>query len=412
MTEKLDGKTKFTDTRLLALSPPETGRAYYTDTTQPGLRLQITSTGTITFQCRAWSSEHKRPITRTLGRYPTLPIATARKLAAEALARIQRGADLGQERRDKQAEQTLNAAFRRHMNEYAAAHNREKYRITTEGIYRQHVQPALGSKKVSEISPAMIEAWHRGLLAKKRLRGEGTISKATANRALAAIRSLYNHTLPSLPNPAAGCKQFRETSRARFLQPAELKAFFAAVAEEPNHDMAEYFMLSILTGARRANVLGMRWADLDFNLALWTVPADESKNHEHLQIPLMPEAVAILQERKRRAASIFVFPSHGKTGHLQEPKRGWQRICKHAGLKDVRIHDLRRTMGSYMTIGGASTAITGKALGHKSQQATAIYTRLNLDPVRSSMETAVGLMLATSKLPEEEKIILMGASKK
>jgi len=50
---------------------------------------------------------------------------------------------------------------------------------------------------------------------------------------------------------------------------------------------------------------------------------------------------------------------------------------------------------------GASSTIVGKTLGHKSPEATAIYTRMNLDPVRSSMETAVKAMLATKELPDK-----------
>lgn len=92
------------------------------------------------------------------------------------------------------------------------------------------------------------------------------------------------------------------------------------------------------------------------------------------------------------ASSVFVFPSHGKTGHMQEPKRGWTRILERAGLDSVRLHDLRQTMGSYHTTSGASTAIVGKTLGHKNPNCTAVYARMNLDPVRDAMEKAVALM--------------------
>jgi integrase len=73
---------------------------------------------------------------------------------------------------------------------------------------------------------------------------------------------------------------------------------------------------------------------------------------------------------------------------MEEPKKGWHRITSRAGLKNLRIHDLRRTMGSYQAIAGASLTIIGKSLGHKSPQSTAIYARLSNDPVRASMEAA------------------------
>ena len=89
----------------------------------------------------------------------------------------------------------------------------------------------------------------------------------------------------------------------------------------------------------------------------------------------------------------WVFPSFSsKTGHLADPKRAWKRILEKAQIQDLRIHDIRRTLGSYQAITGASLPVIGKSLGHKSSQATQIYSRLNNDPVRQSMEKAIGLM--------------------
>jgi len=69
-------------------------------------------------------------------------------------------------------------------------------------------------------------------------------------------------------------------------------------------------------------------------------------------------------------------------------------------LKNVRLQDLRRTMGSFQTITGASTAIVGKTLGHKNPNSTAVYARMHLDPVRESMETSVAAM----ETPVEKKV--------
>jgi integrase len=75
----------------------------------------------------------------------------------------------------------------------------------------------------------------------------------------------------------------------------------------------------------------------------------------------------------------------------------------------VRLHDLRRTLGSWQTMTGASSTVVGKILGHKSQASTVVYARMNLDPVRDSIKTAVEAMLATRELPE--KIVKIGGDK-
>jgi len=78
---------------------------------------------------------------------------------------------------------------------------------------------------------------------------------------------------------------------------------------------------------------------------------------------------------------------------LADPKKAWGRILKDAGIDNLRIHDLRRTLGSYQAATGANGYIIGKSLGHRSQQSTAIYARLNLDPVRDSVNKATDVML-------------------
>lgn len=68
----------------------------------------------------------------------------------------------------------------------------------------------------------------------------------------------------------------------------------------------------------------------------------------------------------------------------------------------LRLHDLRRTLGSWQAATGANSYVIGKSLGHKTQQATAIYARLNIDPVRASMERATEAMFGFTKKRENE----------
>jgi integrase len=78
---------------------------------------------------------------------------------------------------------------------------------------------------------------------------------------------------------------------------------------------------------------------------------------------------------------------------LVEPKSGWKRILQRAEIKDLRLHDLRRTLGSWQAATGANSFMIGQSLGHKSSQSTAVYARLNIDPVRESVEKATQAML-------------------
>jgi integrase len=109
----------------------------------------------------------------------------------------------------------------------------------------------------------------------------------------------------------------------------------------------------------------------------------------------------VLKARQPEQEEIFVFPGTGESGHLEEPKKGWKRVLDRAGLENLRIHDLRRTLGSWQAKSGASLAIIGKSLNHKNVATTAIYARLDLDPVRLSVNTATNAIMAAAN-PKEQ----------
>jgi len=179
------------------------------------------------------------------------------------------------------------------------------------------------------------------------------------------------------------------------MQSDELPKFFKALSEEENTTARDYIFISLFTGARRSNVLAMHWDDVNLERATWTIP--ETKTGESHTIPLMPEVIEILKKR-RLNFNPWVFPSNSKSGHLEDPKKAWKRILEKAGIKDLRIHDLRRSLGSWQAATGANLSIIGKTLAHKNVTTTSIYARLNIDPVRESMAKATEAMRNAGKV--------------
>ena len=98
-----------------------------------------------------------------------------------------------------------------------------------------------------------------------------------------------------------------------------------------------------------------------------------------------------------------MFPGRGKTGHLVEPKAAWRALLRRGGLSGVRLHDLRRTFGSWQALTGASLPVIGKSLGHTQPSTTSIYARLTIEPVRESVTKATRAMFgaANGKSPAE-----------
>jgi integrase len=169
----------------------------------------------------------------------------------------------------------------------------------------------------------------------------------------------------------------------------------------------------LLTGARKSNVLAMRWEDIDLSRGVWTIPADKSKSGKEMSIPLVPAAHALLMERRQASeayaarktrkhpkpteVSPWVFPGRHDVGHLSSVKGHWKSLLKTAGLHNVWMHDLRRTLGSWLAAAGGSEYIIGKALGHSDPSATKVYARLHLDAVRQHMTAVTEAMITLTK---------------
>jgi integrase len=235
-------------------------------------------------------------------------------------------------------------------------------------------------------------------------------SDAQTNRARALISSIWKYAVgrkyldDKAVNPAPGIDLKPTSERERFLEPREMGLFLGAVERNPLRD---FWLMLLLTGQRKSNVMSMAWEEIDLHEGIWRIAAEKTKNKTGHALPLVEEVLEILIERRKllgvvdaqgapvKGATPWVFPSEGsKSGHLETPFKQWQKVLKDAGLADVRIHDLRRTMGSWQARRGESLLLIGKTLGHKSQQATRIYSRLDLSPVRDAMGGAVGDMLA------------------
>jgi integrase len=384
----------FTKKALESLPLPAPGkRATYRDTKTPGLQVRITSSGVKAFV--VFRKVQGTPERVTLGRFPAMTVEQARRAAADVNTQIARGESPASKKRAARAEMTLQELFDEYMSRKAAFNKRPDKPRDTFRLYLLH----WAKRKLSAIKAHEVQALHAKIGREK--------GKVTANIVLKLLHVMFNKAIHEWriwqgDNPAHGIKKFPEHSRDRFLQADELPRFFEALAEEPNETIRDYVLVSLLTGARKSNVLTMRWEQISFERAEWRIP--ETKNGTPQTVTLSPEVLEVLRARQRDASG-YVFSGDGKKGHLVEPKKGWARILERAGLSDLRLHDLRRTLGSWQAKTGASLAIIGKSLHHRNTSTTAIYARLDLDPVRESVDRATSAMLAAAGLKPEAEII-------
>jgi integrase len=364
---------------------------YFDDRTR-GLGIAVNETGSRQF---FWLRKVRgRRTWRTIGDFPDLSLENARKEADRLntiLADWKATGYKGPSPFDRHSDPTLAAI----LEDYIARHLRSKAKRpeTAEKRIRQvakYFGPLL-KRQLSAITRADVRALHASV-ANHPLKRAGD-GRCTANRVIGLLRTLLYWAIDSEQfhgeNPARRFKLFAEKSRDRFVQPAEAPRLLAALKVEPNRDLRDFVILSLFTGARMMDVLSMRWRDISLEAKLWTIP--DPKNKTPYVVPLLIEAVDVLRERHaRNGASEWVFPARKgtKSGHVTTIKRSWQGLMARAKIEGLHRHDLRRTLGSWMAMQGASLPVIGKALGHRNLNATQIYSRLDIAPVREGMESA------------------------
>lgn len=394
-------RINFTKRALEALpSAPAGKRIDYHDTKTQGLTLRVSASGTKTFSFfRRIDGKLERV---TLGKFPAVTVEQARAEAAKLNGQVAKGINPAEEKRSMRQEITLAEHFADYLERHAKPY--KKSWKSDDNNYRLYLAD-LGKRKLNSIKKADVQRLHARIG-----KDHGIYA---ANRTLATLRKVYAVALDwgwEGNNPCIGIKQFKEQSRDRFLQGDELPRFFASLAEEVNDTARDFFTLALLTGARRGNLLAMRWEQVNLERGIWRIP--ETKNGDPQNLPLIPEVVAILTQRQAQAQGPWVFPGNGsKSGHLEEPKTAWRRILKRAGLTDLRIHDLRRSLGSWQAATGASLSVIGKSLNHRNVSTTAIYARLSIDPVRESMEKATAAMLAAGGLTDNNNVVTLRKAK-
>jgi integrase len=424
----------FTKTALAALPPaPDGKRVYYRDTKTNALQLQVTAKGAKTFYVYRWVQG--RPERIRIGAFPDMTVERARKEAQQVNGQIAAGQNPNDARRAVREEMTLQDLFDLYMKRHAKVH---KTSWAEDQAQFDRYLSGWKDRKLSRIRKADIQALHAKIGA--------DVGTYAANRLLALLHTVYNKAADwgwEKANPAHGIKKFKEKARERFIQADEIPAFFQALSEEANDSMRDFFLLSLLTGARRDNVQSMRWDQVNIERGTWEIP--KTKNGDSHTVPLVPEALEILEERRKAAEAqdedgqkpVWVFPGPGATGHLAEPKTAWRRILRRmavallqarepqnpvdpeqkrspaqweellqrAGVQGLRVHDLRRSLGSWQAATGVSLSIIGKTLAHRNVSTTAIYARLNLDPVRESMQTATRAMFDAAKVKPAGEVV-------
>ena len=261
---------------------------------------------------------------------------------------------------------------------------------------QNRVNPQLGSRLLSDVRRSDVVRLHQSV---------GKEARYEANRVLALVGNMFAKAdewgyLPEgHPNPARGVQKFKERSRDRWLRPDEVKRLLEAVKKEGDPFVRGAVVLYLLTGLRKQELLSARWRDVDLDAGELRV--EDTKSGRPHSVHLSAPAIHLLRKLPREEGSPWVFPGN-TNGPRKDIKVQWERIRADAGLEGVRLHDLRRTMGSWMAQAGVPLQVIGEVLNHSHPNVTRVYARLADDQSRHALDTFAERLVEVGDLPAVE----------
>lgn len=185
-------------------------------------------------------------------------------------------------------------------------------------------------------------------------------------------------------NPASGIKKFKEHERKRFARPDEIPKIAKAIDAEPSIYVRGVLWLYLLTGARKNELLPRRRDEVEWEAKRLRLP--DTKAGEEQYIPLSDAAMAILRAVPEIEKNPHLFPGARKGRPLINIDKPWRRVRKRAKAEDLTLHDLRRSVGSWMADDAVDLLRIKDALRHANVNTTLIYARLGEDAAREPMQ--------------------------
>lgn len=328
---------------------------------------------------------------KTIGSTDIITLTQARERARRDLVAAMDGNDpLSSRDQQKKA-----ISFEELIEEYATRHGRQRKKgwASEENRIKNHILPRFGNRQAFTIQHNDVALMHSEI---------GREHTESANKIVKIMSVIFNSgikwgLLPNdFKNPCSGIDFFPSRERDRWITPEEMPQLIQAIEEEEVFARG-LFWLYLLTGMRKSEIRLAKWDQVDLERKEFRLP--DTKNGKPHYLPLSDEAVSVLVSTPRTTSEL-IFPSP-KTGKaFSDLKSHWTRIKKRSGIPDIWMHDLRRTLGSWLVQSGNSLYLVGKILNHRDARTTQRYARFAQDNLREALDHEAR-KISVSKRPIE-----------
>lgn len=403
-------KARITKRTVDALPTPAeaVGESRLWDTDLKGFFLRVYPTGRRVYAVKYRLGPLQRIFTIGVHGSPWTP-ELAREAADKALRHVADGEDPATAKKEAREALTVSDLIDRYLTDGPAT--KPNKRASTWEIdgsnLKRHVRPLLGRKIANGITKAEAANLVRDITngktaadeksAKKRGRAIVKGGQGVARRTLTTTAAMFawgvEHGLVKA-NPFASVRLSAAPIRERFLSRVEADRLIDGLntvqaSYKVNPAFCDAIRLLLLTGARKTEILGLRWSEVEFERKVLVLPPERTKaggKTGERRVVLSPPALEILAKRQSQVAKPddFVFPAIRGSGHIIGVRRAFEKACAEAKLTGVRIHDLRHSFASFAVADGASLFLIGKLLGHASTRTAERYAHLSGDPLQDA----------------------------
>jgi integrase len=359
---------------------------------------------------RSWALRFRvdrRPIKMTLGQWPGMTLADARKAAADAQHELARGNNPAKARADAKIKadaaraNTLTAICENYLKREGGKLRTLDQRVS---ILRRLIYPTLGDRPIDSIKRSEIVRLLDHI--------EDTSGPRMADVALSVVRKIMNWHATRSDNfvppvvRGMGRQNTVEHRRTRVLDDAEIRKLWAATAD--GQPFSALIRFALLTSARRGEIAGMKRSEVVDGV--WRLPTSRSKSKVEIVRPLSKMALALLEGMPRIDGCDFIFTSNGVTpiNSFSEPKR---LLDERSGVTSWTVHDTRRTARSLMSRAGIDVDVAERLLGHSRGDLRERYDRHTFLPEMTHAVEALSALVSRIVNPPPEVVADMAAER-
>jgi integrase len=316
---------------------------------------------------------------------------TTDKLSAKLIAEAKQ-TDIAREKNDLPALKKTVVNFPTVWREYYKRLANEPATLISKNDAAKHLLPIFENKNIAGISQTDIENYRlkRKLeilsMNKNVGKKESEINFRTVNLEISTLHHFFNYCIKHNyidKNPATGIKKLNELSRLKTLSDEDIQKLIAGATNKLTKDLITFL---IYTGCRKGEALNLKWDDVDLQNDVIAIKGTKTKYDRY--IPISKPLKELLKGIEKKQDCLYVFNDNGRK--LGDFKKSFHTACRNAGLKDLRIHDLRHVFASKMVMNGTSLYITGELLGHRTTQMTKRYSHLVPDTLKKAVDDVWG----------------------